>query len=246
MPSLNQKGLFAASDTFWSITIFIAGAVATVGDQMLFNLPMGPDMLGLFLGVVIATIFIPGAGVSSSEGWQKWLLTNATMALLGCVAGDVAIGVAGGKIGPFTAVVGVVVFVGVFIAYWSQGYQSRYHIMEVFEKDGWQGRYEHLTLLLGVLDSSRIRRPDIAHRFRQAVMNCEHETLLDPDEWRRLKSLVLEGTSGDQRARLEWVLEKARSELVADGHKLLGEDINEAAAGATVTHLNGHRNGQGS
>jgi len=244
MPALNQKGLFSASDNVWSLVIFAIGTSAAFADQMFFHLPMGADMLGLFLSVAIATIFVPGSGVSSSESLEKWFLTNATMALLGCVSGDVAMGVFGGQIGPFSAVIGVVVFVGVFVSYWRQGYQSRFHMMEAFEKNGWQARYEQFTLLMGALDSSRIRRPDLSHKMRQAVMNCEHEAILDPDDWRRLEDVVLNGTKGNQRIRLEKLLQKAKAELQADAQRMLedeSEEEEEVPRVSKVTHLDDRR-----
>lgn len=239
MPSLNQKGLFSPSDSFWTIMIFLTGASATLADQYFFHLPLGSDMLSLFLGVAIATIFVPGAGVSSAERWQKWFLTHATMALLGCVAGDAIVGVYSKSVPPLSAAVGVVVLVGVFVSYWSQGYQSRFHMMEVFEKTLWQEQFQHVSLLLGVLESSRIRRPDISHRIRQAVMNCEHETVLNPDDWRRLEGLVLEGTVDKQRVRLERLLQKARRELEANAEELEREPIEEDDA--CVTSLTARR-----
>jgi hypothetical protein len=212
-----MKGLFSSSDTVVSVIIFAVGAFCPVFDQLYFHESIDVDTLGLFLAITsIATIWVPGSGMSRTEGWQKWFLTNATMALLGAASGAIGLSAWGNQLAPTSAFMGMGVCICVFISFWSQGHQSRFHMMEVFEKTKWDEKYKHLNLLLGTMESSRIRRADLSHHLRQTVMDQDLDSILNEDAWRRLETVVLDGTTGTQRAKLVAMLAEVQQELKSD------------------------------
>lgn len=212
-----MKGLFSDSDKLVSLLVFLVGAAATLIDHFWLHLEIDVDTLALFLGIAsIATIWIPGAGLPTTENWQKWVLTHATMALLGAATGAIIVAISSGKIGPTSASLGMMVCIAVFVAFWSSGHQSRDHVMQTFDATGWSEHYPQLNLLLGVLSSGRIKRHDIARTMRETVMDQNLEAILNEDAWRRLEVVLLEGTAGHQRARLLKLMAAVKEELKQD------------------------------
>lgn len=211
-----MKGLFSDTDKIVSLLVFGLGFAATMVDHFIFHLEIDVDTLALFLGIAsIATIWIPGAGLPISESWQKWVLTHATMALLGAATGAIVVAISSWKIGPTSASLGMLVCVAVFVAFWSSGHQSRDHVMQTYEATGWSEEYPNLNRLLGTLSSPRIKRHDLARTIREAVMDQDLETITSEDAWRRLESVLLEGTEGSQRTRLKQLMTEALEELRA-------------------------------
>ena len=228
-----SKGVFEGSkDLVIMILVFMSGMIFPVLDQFIMHALPNFTFSGIFLGVAtIATIWIPGAGLSKSEGWQRFTLSHFSLGLFGNFAGAlvVAVIVEAAGVGHivegaqplFTMAYGIATTMLVFLAFWSNGHQSRDYVAQVYFQAGWHLELKAATRIIGLLCGSDIKRPDLARQMRDAIMNGRFEDITggDPDDgfWRDISRLVKDAaTRGSHKQRMTRWLAEARAELVAE------------------------------